>query len=102
MLNLKDGVNSLTAFKRDTQGYLERIQKSGEPIALTINGKAAVVVQDAASYQDLVEKAQAAEKQAFVQAVMEGIDDAKAGRTVDARTAVKKLAKKYNLPEPTV
>ncbi len=102
MIDLKDGVDSLTSFKRETQVFLERMQKTGEPIVLTINGKAAVVVQDAASYQALVEKAEAAEKQAFVDAVLEGVQDAKAGRTVDARSAMKKLAKQFKLPEPKV
>ena len=48
MLNLKDGIDSLTNFKRQTAEYLDRLQETGEPVVLTVNGKAQVVVQDAA------------------------------------------------------
>ena len=32
------------------------MKQTGEPIVLTVNGKAEVVVQDAKSYQQLLEK----------------------------------------------
>src|SRR5271168_2133867 len=57
MLNLERGIDSLTNFKRQTAEYLERLHKTGEPVVLTINGKAQVVVQDAAAYQKLLDAA---------------------------------------------
>ena len=35
---------------------IAQIKQTGEPIVLTVNGKAEVVVQDAKSYQQLLEK----------------------------------------------
>ena len=40
MLNLEDGIDSLTNFKRQTAEYLKRLHKTGEPVVLTVNGKA--------------------------------------------------------------
>lgn len=97
MLNLRQGIESLTNFKRQTAECLDRLQKSGEPMVLTVNGRAQVVVQDAAAYQKLVEAAAKAEREETVAAIREGLADAKSGRSKPARTALKSLAKKYGI-----
>ena len=98
MLNLPQGIDSLTNFKRQTADYLARLHKTGEPVVLTVNGKAEVVVQDAAAYQKLLDAAHRAEREETVAAIREGLADVKAGRTKPARTALKALAKKYGIP----
>lgn len=98
MLNLSQGIDSLTNFKRQTADYLARLHKTGEPVVLTVNGKAEVVVQDAAAYQKLLDAAQRAERDETVAAIREGLADVKAGRTKPARAALKTLAKKYGIP----
>ena len=50
MVQLTD-IHSLTGFLRDHKAHLERLAATGRPEVLTVNGKARVVVQDAASYQ---------------------------------------------------
>jgi len=97
MLNLKRGIDSVTNFKRQTAQYLERLHKTGEPVVLTVNGKAAVVVQDAVAYQKLLEAAAQADKEETLAAIREGLADVKAGRTKPARAALKALAKKYGI-----
>jgi prevent-host-death family protein len=98
MFNLADGIDSLTNFKRQTADYLARLRKTGEPVVLTVNGKAEVVVQDAAAYQRLVEAAARAERDATVAAIREGLADVAGKRTKPARTALKALARKYGIP----
>jgi prevent-host-death family protein len=44
---------SLTDFQRNAKAYLERIRRSGRPIVLTVNGKAAAVVHDARAAQSV-------------------------------------------------
>lgn len=100
MLSLPDGIDSLTNFKRRTNGYLARLRKSGEPLVLTVNGKAEVVVQDAAAYQKLVDAAARAEREEVVAAVRAGLADATAGRTKPARAALEGLARRYGIPMP--
>lgn len=97
MLDLTKGIDSLTNFKRGTPAYLARLRKSGQPVVLTVNGKAQVVVQDAAAYQKLVAAAARTEREELVAAVREGLEDVKAGRTMPARSALKALAKKHGL-----
>ena len=55
MINLSSGIDSLTNFKRNTTTFLDRLRETGQPLVLTINGKAQLVVQDASSYQRLLE-----------------------------------------------
>jgi hypothetical protein len=45
---------SLTEFLRNTKAHLQRLKQSGRPEVLTINGKAQLVVQEAAAYQRLL------------------------------------------------
>lgn len=58
MINLREDINSLSNFKRDTTSFLKKLRKTRKPIVLTINGKAELVVQDAESYQQLLELAE--------------------------------------------
>jgi prevent-host-death family protein len=63
-MNLKDDIRPLSDFKRNTGEILEHLRRSQRPVVLTINGKAEMVVQDAAAYQkmlDLVERIEANE-----------------------------------------
>ena len=98
MLNLEHGIDSLTNFKRQTADYLRQLHESGSPMVLTVNGKAEVVVQDAAAYQRLVELAARADREEAVAAVREGLADAEAGRIKPGRKALRTLAKKYGIP----
>lgn len=98
MFNLETGIDSLTNFKRQTADYLRQLHSSGEPLVLTVNGKAEVVVQDAAAYQRLLDQASKAEREAAVAAIREGLADAEAGRLKPARKALTTLAKKYGIP----
>lgn len=100
-LNLATGIDSLTNFKRQTADYLARLRETGDPVVLTVNGKAEVVVQDAAAYQKLVEAAAKAERDETLAAVRAGLADAAAGRTKSARAALKVLAKKHGLSLPS-
>ena len=68
-MNLSQDIQSLTDFKRKTPEYLRRLKETGDPVVLTINGKAELVVQDAASYQKLFELAERLET---IKAVKEG------------------------------
>ena len=55
MINLQD-IHSLTDFARNTKEYAKRMKKTGRPAVLTVNGRAEFVVQDAKSYQLILDK----------------------------------------------
>jgi|SRR5579872_6086613 len=88
MLNIEQGIHSLTNFKGQTAAHLERLPKTGEPVVLTVNGKAQLIVQDAAAYQKLVEAAAKTDREETIAAIREGLADVQAGRTKPARTAL--------------
>ncbi len=50
-MKLSRDIQSLSVFKRDTAKFRRQLKKTGEPIVLTIKGKAAMVIQDADSFQ---------------------------------------------------
>ncbi len=54
-MKLARDIMSLSTFKRDSNKVMRQMKKMKEPVVLTVNGKAAVVVQDAESYQRLLE-----------------------------------------------
>lgn len=90
----RNGHETLTEFKRDTSRFLKRLRSTKEPVVLTVNGKAELVVQDAAAYQKLRELAERAEMMEFLRKSREDIEQ---GRTVPALEALDCLAKKHNL-----
>ncbi|MEK7725361.1 MAG: type II toxin-antitoxin system Phd/YefM family antitoxin [Acidobacteriota bacterium] len=77
MINLKEEINSLSNFKRNTSDFIEQLKETGKPIILTINGKAELVVQDAESYQRLLE---ISEKLETIEALKPAIAEMKAGK----------------------
>ena len=62
MLDLNRDIQSLSSFKRNTPEFFRQMKETGHPVVLTINGKAELVIQDSASYQKLVERAERAER----------------------------------------
>ena len=60
-MKLARDIMSLSTFKRDSNKVMRQMKKTKEPVVLTVNGKAAVVVQDAQSYQSLLELKERAE-----------------------------------------
>src|SRR5947208_11997811 len=91
MLDIAKDIQSLSHFKRNTAQVMKQMKKTGHPVVLTVNGKAEVVVQDAAAYQRLREQAEKAEMMDFLR---EAKADADAGRTVPARDFLESLGKK--------
>ena len=55
MINLSRDIQSLSTFKRNTNELISQMKETGNPIVLTVNGKAELVVQDAVAYQQLLD-----------------------------------------------
>ncbi len=93
-IDIAKDIDALTNFKRKTSTYIARLKKSGRPLVLTINGKAELVVQNAASYQQLLE---AAERLEAIEGVRRGLEDVEQGRTRSIRRMRAEKKKKYGL-----
>ncbi len=59
-ISLKN-IHSLTEFKRNANIYVEQVRNSHAPLVLTINGEAAVIIQDAESFQATIDQLRAVE-----------------------------------------
>lgn len=55
MLDITRDIQSLTTFRRHPGDFMKHLKKSKRPLVLTVKGKAATVVQDAAAYQHLLD-----------------------------------------------
>ena len=82
MLNIVTDIQSLTEFRRGSARMIKQLRKSKRPMVLTVNGKAAAVVQDAEAYQRLLDMAARADAR---EGVRQGLEDARKGRTRPAR-----------------
>lgn len=79
MLDISRDIHSLTDFKKKTSEFVDQLKRTGEPVVLTINGKAELVVQHAAAYQKL---RQIAEEARVLEGIRKGLEDFHAGRTI--------------------
>jgi prevent-host-death family protein len=82
---LPNDIHTLDSFRRKTRQYIDRLQSTGRPEVLTVNGKPSVVVQDASAYQRQNEKI------AVLEALAESVKQADTGKVRDARKAIGKL-----------
>jgi len=94
MLKLARDVHSLTDFKRNTADYMQQLKETKCPVVLTVNGKAEIVVQDAESYQILLDKIEQVET---IEGIRLGLEDMKAGRMRPASEVFADMRRKLNI-----
>ena len=95
MLDITKDIQSLTSFRRRSGDFMKQLRKSKRPVVLTVNGKAAAVVQDAAAYQRLLDIAARADAN---EGIRQGLEDAKKGRLRPAREFFDDFEAEHALP----
>jgi prevent-host-death family protein len=95
MLDITKNIQSITTFRRLSGEFLKQLKKSKRPVVLTVNGKAAVVVQDAEAYQRLLDTAAGADAE---EGIRQGLDDVARGRTCPGQTAFDEVRTKHRIP----
>jgi PHD/YefM family antitoxin component YafN of YafNO toxin-antitoxin module len=94
MLDLERDIHPLSDFKRNTPKYLELLRETGDPMVLTINGRAALVVMDTESYQEILDRLAYAEELA---AIRKGIEEFNRDEGRPARKALEDLRRKHGI-----
>ena len=94
-LDIAEDIQSLSDFKRNSREFLERMRQTGNPVVLTINGKAEVVVQDAASYQKLLNYIGDMEAR---EGIKRGLADVDGGRVTPIEKFEKDFRKRHGIP----
>lgn len=95
MLNLSD-IHPLSEFQRGAKAFLTRLKETKAPMVLTVNGKAAAVVQDAESYQQLLDKVELLES---IVGIRKSIEEFEQGEGMPLKEAFQQLQEKYGLPD---
>jgi PHD/YefM family antitoxin component YafN of YafNO toxin-antitoxin module len=88
MIALQD-IRSLTDFQRNTKAHLKRLKSTGRPEALTVNGKAELIVHDAAAYEETL---------AAIHGIQQGLDAMKEGKGEPARKVLDRIRAKRKIP----
>jgi prevent-host-death family protein len=82
MLDITSDIQSLTTFRRRSGDFMRQLKRTKRPVVLTVKGKAAAVVQDAAAYQRLLDIAAYADA---AEGIRQGMEDVKQGKVRPAR-----------------
>lgn len=87
-------IHSVTDFTRNTKAFIEELKKTKNPMVLTVNGDAEIVVQDAAAYQTMLDEI---ERARLLQALREGIKESEAGMGIPLEKYVAEMRAKYDV-----
>ena len=93
-VNIRD-IHSLSDFQRNTRQYVTQLQDSHKPVVLTVNGKAALVVQDAEAYQEMLDELEIARSASVIKQRIEQFN--RDGIDLDAKGALEQLGKDLGL-----
>jgi prevent-host-death family protein len=91
MIDLRE-VRSVTEFQRNLKDYVGQLRERKTPLVLTVNGRAELVVQNAESYQALLDRLERAET---IAAIREGMGQAERGEGISLKEAEARLRKKH-------
>jgi hypothetical protein len=88
MISVQD-IRSLTDFQRHTKAHLKRLKASRRPTVLTVNGKAELIVQDAAAFEEMLDA---------IRGIQRGLEGMKAGTGKPFRAALDEMRAKHRIP----
>jgi PHD/YefM family antitoxin component YafN of YafNO toxin-antitoxin module len=84
-----EDIRSLTDFQRNTKAHLKRLKTTGRPEVLTVNGKAELIIQNAAAYEETLDA---------IRGMQRGLDEMAAGKGQPARVVLNRIRAKYKIP----
>ena len=94
-MDITKDIQPMTTFRNHSAEIMQHLRDTKRPVILTVNGKAAAVVQDAEAYQrllDLAAEASAAE------GIRQGLEDLRSGRARPAREALNEIRARHGIP----
>jgi prevent-host-death family protein len=94
-MDITKDIQALTTFRNNSAAFLQQLRKTKRPVILTVNGKAAAVVQDAEAYQRLLDIAARADAR---EGIRQGLEDTKKGRVRPARDVFDEIRAEYDIP----
>lgn len=95
LLDITKDIQSLTTFRRNSAQVMKQLKKNKRPVILTVKGRAEAVVQDADSYQRLLDIAARADAS---EGIRQGMEDLRQGRHRPAREALDEFRREHGIP----
>ena len=95
-MKLTRDIQSLSTFKRDTAKVVRQLKKTGQPVVLTVNGRAELIVQDAESYQKLLE---AKDRMEAIEGIKRGLESMKRNAGKPAEKFFQEFFNEHGIPE---
>ena len=83
-----EDISSLTDFQRNTKAHLRRLKKTGRPEVLTVNGKAELIVQDAAAFEEMIDA---------IRGIQRGLDSMAEGKGRPFREALDEIRARHKI-----
>jgi prevent-host-death family protein len=94
-MDITKDIQPMTTFRNHSAEIMRHLRKTKRPVVLTVNGKAAAVVQDAEAYQRLLDIAASADAE---EGIRQGLEDMANRRGVSAREVFDALRAEYGIP----
>jgi prevent-host-death family protein len=93
-LDITEDIQPLTTFRNNSVAFLKQLRKTKRPVVLTVNGKAAAVVQEPEAYQRLLDIAARVDVE---EGIRQGREDVAKGRVSPAREALKTFRREHGI-----
>lgn len=94
-MDITQDIQPLTTFRNNSAAFLQQLKKNKRPVILTVNGKAAAVVQDAEAYQRLLDIAARADA---AEGIRQGLEDVAKRRTRPVREFLASFRRAHGIP----
>ena len=94
-MDITKDIQPMTTFRNHSGEIMRHLKETKRPVVLTVNGKAAAVVQDAEAYQRLLDVAAQA---SATEGIRQGLEDLVSGRTQAAEDVFAELRAKHAVP----
>jgi prevent-host-death family protein len=94
MLDITKDIHSVTTFRRNPGLLMKQLKKTKRPVVLTVKGRAAAVMQDAESYQRLLDIVARADVH---EAIRQGLEDVTYGRTRPAQDVFNEIRRVHGI-----
>jgi prevent-host-death family protein len=94
-VDITKDIQPMTTFRNHSAEIMQHLKVTRRPVILTVNGKAAAVVQDAEAYQQLLDLA--AEARA-AEGIRQGLEDLRNGRTRPAEAVFDEIRADHGVP----
>jgi prevent-host-death family protein len=94
MFDITKDIHSVTTFRRNPGQFMKQLKRTKRLMVLTVKGKAEAVVQDAESYQRLLDIAARADVH---EAIRQGLEDVAHGRTRPADQVFNEIRRRHGI-----